>query len=71
MRAKMHAKARNGVFESDSRTERDPCGKLGAGFDVFTRKNVSAGIEVAQVWGWEGVDEIDYALFTLGLAYHF
>lgn len=71
MHVKSHAKARNGVFESESSSETDTCTKVGAGLDVHLRKHLTAGLEVSHVWGLEDLDDVEYSMFTLGLAYHF
>jgi opacity protein-like surface antigen len=71
MNAKAHFKARDGVFESESNSETDYCYRFGAGLDVYPKENASVFFEMARVWGWSDLDDIQYSQLTLGVSYHF
>ena len=49
----------------------DPCVKAGAGVDYFVTEDVSLGLEGSYVWGLNDLSQAEYAMITLGIAYHF
>jgi hypothetical protein len=61
----------DGLSMSRVKPERDPCAKLGLGFDLFASDNMSMDLEGSHVWGFDDPDGTGYFDVTLDMSYHF
>lgn len=72
MNAEIESDARfNGKPQSFSNTETHPMGKVGVGMDFYLNKDLSVGLEGYYCWGFQEVDELQFANIAILTSMHF